>query len=106
MQGGNTLQPKYGYYVGDLSAFQLKSFHQNTGYNFKICKRNRYFSYCGDKLSSDITIKEPSKIAAQHFYLFNFYFKKIRHDVSSESSACLAEDSHEISCLIFSNKNI
>ena len=41
-------------------------------------------------------------------FLYFYLWKKIRLDVSCESSArgivCLAEDSHEISSLIFSEK--
>ena len=50
-----------------------------------------------------LTLKVRAKIAADDNIIFYFCLLKIlRHDVSCES--CLAEDSHEISCLIFSEK--
>ena len=49
------------------------------------------------------TLKCQTKIAAEDTEFFYFYlFKEIRLDVSCES--CQAEDSHEISSLIFSEK--
>ena len=50
-----------------------------------------------------LILKAPKKIAADDtFVLLLLSFIKIRLDVSCES--CLAEDSHEISGLIFSEK--
>ena len=58
----------------------------------------------GDML---FTLKDPSIIAADNTFIFYFFvhfflLKKIRLDVSCESSA--AEDSHKISSLILSEK--